>query len=428
MEYVITFALLFVEMLAFYTLNDAFFTFIDKKRTLICYVVGSVINYIGLLIEFDGYIKAPFFFMMFFLLTCATIRKQVKQKLLITALFIALLYLVDLGIAFVFILLFGIDSHEMIARPYIFMSVTIISKFIVYLIVYTIRKLLAKDKLGVDISLKQWMQFLLFVFNSFIMIAFFMIDSFENNTVGTMLIVSVVSIILSNIAIFSLMHELEHEQKVKKEHELLLQQMEIETKNVENLSQEYALQRKLTHDFNNHILAIQGLLECEDISKAKEYIEEIAEGQIRTNLLVHSNHSIIDALLTQKYREAKKHNISMQVLVDDLSDVSMKAADLVVLLSNLLDNAIEACKQVEDKRIIKCSFLRDGEGYILTIHNTTKHEDVEVLGVLETTKKDAFMHGYGLHNIKAMIEQYQYQSAISCKDGWFLVTILMQRA
>ncbi|MFI3214743.1 MAG: GHKL domain-containing protein [Eubacteriales bacterium] len=425
MEYVITFALLFVEMLAFYILNDAFFTFIDRKRTLLCYAVGIVVNYIGLLIDFDGYIKGPFFFIMFFLLTCATIKKHMKQKLLTTALFIALLYLVDLGIAFAFIMLFGIDSHELIAQPYIFMLVTIISKFIVYLIVYAIRKLLATDKLEVDIGFKQWIQFLLFVFNSFIIIVSFMIDSFENNTIDAMLMVIVLSIILSNIAIFSLMHELEHEQKVKKEHELLLQQMELETKNVENLSLEYALQRKLTHDFNNHILAIQSLLECENTSKAKEYIEEIAEGQIRTNLLVHSNHSIIDALLTQKYREAKKHNISIQILVDDLSDVCMKNADLVVLLSNLLDNAIEACKQVADKKIIKCSFLKDGDGYILTIHNTTKHEDVEVLGVLGTTKKDTFMHGYGLHNIKAMIEQYQYQSAISCKDGWFLVTILM---
>lgn len=333
--------------------------------------------------------------------------------------------MVDLGIAFAFIMLFGIDSHELIAQPYIFMLVTIISKFIVYLIVYAIRKLLATDKLEVDIGFKQWIQFLLFVFNSFIIIASFMIDSFENNTIDAMLMVIVLSIILSNIAIFSLMHELEHEQKVQKEHELLLQQMELETKNVENLSREYALQRKLTHDFNNHILAIQSLLECENTSKAKEYIEEIAEGQIRTNLLVHSNHSIIDALLTQKYREAKKHNIFIQILVDDLSDVCMKNADLVVLLSNLLDNAIEACKQVADKKIIKYSFLKDGDGYILTIHNTTKHEDVEVLGVLETTKKDTFMHGYGLHNIKAMIEQYQYQSTISCKDGWFLVTILM---
>jgi sensor histidine kinase regulating citrate/malate metabolism len=48
-------------------------------------------------------------------------------------------------------------------------------------------------------------------------------------------------------------------------------------------------------------------------------------------------------VLNQKYQQAQEHDIDVQMQVNDLSSVSIYTDHLVVLLSNLLDNAIEAC-------------------------------------------------------------------------------------
>ena len=87
-------------------------------------------------------------------------------------------------------------------------------------------------------------------------------------------------------------------------------------------------------------------------------------------------------------------DIEIEFNVTDLSRISIDTTALVVLLSNLLDNAIEACQQLSGERIINCTILANDELF-LSIKNPSAPVVINN-GLIETTKTPKEELGYGL--------------------------------
>lgn len=132
---------------------------------------------------------------------------------------------------------------------------------------------------------------------------------------------------------------------------------------------------------------------------------------------VNSHHPVIDAVLNQKYQQAQEHEIDVQMQVSDLAYVSISTDHLVVLLSNLLDNAIEACNKLPNHRFIECSLILSDSLYI-SVRNTSM--PVETNGnYIPTTKEPKEDHGYGLPHIDFILKQLHAEYVLSYQNGWF---------
>lgn len=249
----------------------------------------------------------------------------------------------------------------------------------------------------------------------------------EINYESPLAILVTAMVVVSNVFIFFILFRLDEINDTKQRNALLSQQVKIEMESVDALTQAYSAQRSLSHDFNNHISTIKSLLDSENTEKAREYVNSLTGKSLGKTILFNSNNSVVDALLTQKYNVAKQHDINMQVKIDDLSTLPMKDEDIVVVLSNLLDNAIEAAKQCVSEKSIKLKFVSDNDGYILSVHNTT-NRNISFDGQnIVSSKEDKLNHGYGIKNIKTILERYGYEHTISNKDGKVAFTVLMQR-
>jgi sensor histidine kinase regulating citrate/malate metabolism len=155
----------------------------------------------------------------------------------------------------------------------------------------------------------------------------------------------------------------------------------------------------------------------ENKDAALSYIKQLQGMQTTRIFTVHSHHPIIDAVLNQKYQQAQEHDIDVQMQVNDLSSVSIYTDHLVVLLSNLLDNAIEACLRLADCRAIQCTIILSDSLY-LSVRNTSL--PVEINGkYIPTSKEPKEDHGYGLPHIDFILNQLHAEYALSCEDGWF---------
>ena len=126
---------------------------------------------------------------------------------------------------------------------------------------------------------------------------------------------------------------------------------------------------------------------------------------------------MFDVILNQKHQFAQEQNIAMSVTVNDLSNVSISTDLLVVLLSNLLDNAIEACLRLENHREIVCKIIRE-ESLFLSIRNTSVPVEM-VEGRLPATSKDPLDHGYGLGAVVYTLDQLKAEYTYSYQNGWF---------
>ena len=109
------------------------------------------------------------------------------------------------------------------------------------------------------------------------------------------------------------------------------------------------------------------------------------------------------------------------VIVNDLSNLPFDASDMVVLLSNLLDNAIEACQQYDkgDKTIHVMAVAQ--QDFFVSVRNTS--EPVVIInGSIPTTKPEPQMHGFGLANIRLILEKYSGEYTMFYENGWFQFT------
>ena len=181
---------------------------------------------------------------------------------------------------------------------------------------------------------------------------------------------------------------------------LLRQHMEMQRESMTALEQSYRMQRKNTHEFEHHMQVLRDLL----------------DRSIHV-MSVSSNHPVIDVILNQKYQIARENEIKMQIRVNDLSAVAIPTDSLVVVLTNLLDNAIEACRRLDGYREIFCSILYD-EGLYISIRNTSEKVSV-VDGKIPTSKQDSLSHGFGLMSVTYVLDQLEAEYTFGYDEGWF---------
>lgn len=191
---------------------------------------------------------------------------------------------------------------------------------------------------------------------------------------------------------------------------------------IEALSAAYAQQRKLTHDFQAHLDTLAGMLTQEHLNTGalQKYVQSLRAAQTDRILLINTHHAALDALLNQKALVAKNRKIDIQFSVNDLSAVKINMADLTILISNTLDNAIEACEMLpEADRQIFVQVLPEEDVLFYAVRNRSMPVSVQPGKLPITTKVPPSLHGYGLQNVQITLKKYDSIYAIDYVDGWF---------
>ena len=191
---------------------------------------------------------------------------------------------------------------------------------------------------------------------------------------------------------------------------------------IEALSAAYAQQRKLTHDFQAHLDTLAGMLTQEHLNRGtlQRYVQTLRSAQTDRLLLVNTHHAALDALLNQKALVAKNRKIDIQFSVNDLSAVKINMVDLTILISNTLDNAIEACEMLtEDDRQIFVQVLLEENALFYAVRNRSLPVNVQPGQLPTTTKIPTSLHGYGLQNVQTTLKKYHSIYSINYVDSWF---------
>lgn len=224
-------------------------------------------------------------------------------------------------------------------------------------------------------------------------------------------------LLIANIAMLHIIDSMEKATSQEQAMLLLKQQISLQSENYDALQQNYTVQRKATHEFERHIQVLRDLLDQEEYDSAKNYLSQLQANRTLKIFCIHSNNPVIDVVLNQKHQLAQENGITMRVQVNDLSAIPYQTDELVVLLSNLLDNAIEACLRMEDAREILCSILEE-DGIYISIRNTSNPVVIEN-GEMATSKQNVAEHGFGVPAIKYILDRLNAEYTFAYKDGWF---------
>ncbi len=187
----------------------------------------------------------------------------------------------------------------------------------------------------------------------------------------------------------------------------------------QKLREKDIVQRKMMHDYSNTLICINGLLEKDDLNGAKKYLKNISAEYKLAKSFISTGNTLLDVLINTKYEKSLENNITMILKLDDLRDIRIQNEDLIVLISNLLDNAIEYCLKLEkSKRKIFLS-ISNTENLEIFIRNPLENKVIIRDSLIKTTKKDKKNHGLGLINIKDIVEKYKGEHYIDVDDEYF---------
>lgn len=183
------------------------------------------------------------------------------------------------------------------------------------------------------------------------------------------------------------------------------------------INEENQVLHKIRHDLKNNVIVIQKLLEMDKKEEALKHIQTITKIVNKNDVRIYTNLVLLDAYINYIIEQNK--DLYFDISSNDLSNVSIHHNDLLLLIMNLVDNAIE---NIDNEKRIQVSFLFENNQLLLNISNSTYKDPA--LTLYKTTKQHKKMHGYGLQIINDIVNRYNANYLHGYSDGYYQVYIV----
>ncbi|MCL2081502.1 MAG: GHKL domain-containing protein [Oscillospiraceae bacterium] len=180
----------------------------------------------------------------------------------------------------------------------------------------------------------------------------------------------------------------------------------------------------LKHEMKNHLAALQTYLRDGRCDDAAGYLEKYMGRAAAVTETVHHEHYIINALAGDLLRRAGGIQTELHL---NASPVNIAEPDLYSLLSNIIDNALEACAKLPEnrERFIRLNISRREPYLIITCANSWDGVLQTEEGVIKTTKRGQG-HGYGLWTIRRIAESYNGLADTEYDSQFFTLTAALR--
>lgn len=180
------------------------------------------------------------------------------------------------------------------------------------------------------------------------------------------------------------------------------------------------------HEIRNHMAYIRFLVSQEEYDKLFEYTNSVlgeAEVLFRT---VSSGNDVVDAVMNHEIQKAGKQGITVEPMIVAPPQLPFTEKEFCSVLSNLMDNAIEAAAQSDQKDPVIEVSIQPRQDYLFIRVTNPVNERNRRLGVnLKTTKENAAFHGYGTKIIRKIVGDYEGTFNCDIRDGRFVADVMM---
>lgn len=210
--------------------------------------------------------------------------------------------------------------------------------------------------------------------------------------------------------------------------------LQIEQNQYEQILTSVSELRTLKHDLHDHLEVLSNLIHNDDYKKASTYISEINNMLEQSHYALSSGNTAIDCIVTNKLNEARKYEIPVEYTLHLPSELPLNDVEICSLIGNLLNNAIEHCKNIEPstKRCIQINMKPFNNMLSITISNSSdgiykKNTNGQLLSRKEYNNSILTLpeHGIGLKRVKDITEKHHGFVQIKPEENLFTVTILI---
>jgi two-component system, LytTR family, sensor histidine kinase AgrC len=237
-------------------------------------------------------------------------------------------------------------------------------------------------------------------------------------------VVALLCLLVINFIAFYLYDALGRYYVEENEKQLLVQQNEAYSRQFELIQQSQQSMRMIRHDMKNHMMTLSSLMAIGDRQELFEYMKKINANIETETIHVETGNHYVDSILNYKIEEAVRAGAQVKVEIHIPDKLNIQAFDLNVIIGNLMDNAIEASREVEDKKIT-FDMVLDRSMLFIKVQNNFDGRLNKRNGEFFSTKGKEKLRGIGLRSVQSAVATYDGTMDVEAKDKHFNVTILL---
>ncbi|NLG04787.1 MAG: GHKL domain-containing protein [Clostridia bacterium] len=235
-------------------------------------------------------------------------------------------------------------------------------------------------------------------------------------------------IVFINIVTFRIMKRMRGLYENEKSLIAINSHMKSDEENMKAVKETHFKIRSLAHGITTQLFAVEILLKNKRYQEAERYLSKITETVEGNMLPIHTNNLVIDALLNQKYIVANSKKIKLNFNVQDLEKTKIEDNIFVTILSNALNNAIEACDKIKPgkERLIDVNIINEEHEMIISIENTIEKNVKIIDGQIKTSKRNKEQHGYGISSIATVVKENNGTFFIESNEHTFKLLVIFK--
>lgn len=414
MDIIKTFILTFIEEVCIFILWSSV-SLRDKDTILknLCIILSGAL--VTSLTQFNIFFNMGISYLIIIFLVCIFYKKKFVRTSIEFFFVLAFNMILQIVCIFIYNRYIGKYTDEFLT------NITIQSIILVFsIVIYYFRPILKKyliDDINVKVIFYSIINLLSYISILKVIWDYDMNLILNNIVVIIFIITTMVSI---NLLLYFYIIKVEQEKKeskVQREYSYILK----------NITEEI---RATQHDFKNHLNVINGLIENTKGSEVGDYIYSLNKSIIRIEDIIYIDNPVLRAIVYSKNSEANSKNIKfLYSVTNSFSNTSVKEYELAQILGNLIDNAFEAVEDRKGEKLVSVNIYFEGELNVIEVKNsgiTIKSDNIKKIFDRGFSTKQGSNRGYGLYNIKKIVERTGGKVQLSLEDNFTIFKLFIQ--
>lgn len=423
-----TSAIIIESFLALY-FNICYFQLKSNKHYYLKVLNGTVFlslwDYLGTMIIQEEFLSMIGFATILFVFSILFLKNSIFEKLIIAIITCTLFYLINLPLLYIFSLLFHQTLYDMTvqqgAERIIILFLTKMCYFVVtQLIVY------CRQKQNYIFSRNEW----ILISSSFgitFCIAFLLYSLSVELWNQLYVFMAIVALLVAmDIIAFKFMIKINQKNTQQNENDLMKLRLEQNSEMIDKVKVQYDNLLEMRHNYVHELTYMQGVMEEGNYNKLKEFLRDrLSSEKLKSYNYIFTSNKVIDSIINYKFSIAEQKGISVVCTLTAEIPESLEH-DISIILSNLLDNAIEASEKSKDVNPkISLNISEKGDYYNIIIKNKITESVISRNQLFCTTKPDKKHHGFGMKTVKELVSSHNGMMDIFEKDNYFIVNIMI---
>ena len=294
---------------------------------------------------------------------------------------------------------------------------------IIIVCVYRIFIMLIKKIHIKQLSRLQYFFFFFFPVFSIIDIVTLTYFSVQSTLAIALTLITVIVLMAVNLLIAYLFEFISKSNELQNQLNLFQQQANIQYEYYSNLEEKYQQSRKLHHDILDHLHLLEKLYQSNEKQMAGQYAKSICEMVDALGQRYFSDNKALNIVINDKIHLAEANGISFECKIGNINTDFIAPIDLTTIFANLLDNAIDGCRKIDQRRFIKITAEPFHNFININISNSFAGDHIKDGDRYLSTK--AAHEGIGIPNVIQKVEKYGGNLIIHTDQNTFTVNIVI---